>query len=230
VFGLSVVALAAGRVIGSGIESIEVLNEPARATFVVEQAAMYLLITVAAAVGGALISGVGYAIGRLAAPDDERFPLGPLTVVGAATGAIVGFATARAAIGVGGTIVDGMVSLSVFRAAIVAAIAGAVVGIVLGATVDRLLRPRVIGLEGSAWPSTTREFLRDAVAAMGLPALALVVALGLVFGLSRVLLDADHLVAVIIFGAAAALVLFGATAIAALPGRHSAQEDARSES
>ena len=144
ILGLAVVALAAARVIGSGIEAI-VFDEATgatRATFLVGQAGMYLLIVVAGTLGGAVIAALGYAVGALAGDESERFALTPLTVIGAFAGAVIGFAAARTAIGVGGTITEGVVSLSVFRAAMVALIAGGTTGIVVAGTVERVGRPR----------------------------------------------------------------------------------------
>jgi hypothetical protein len=219
IVGIALVALAAGRVIGSGILSVEVPNEPARATFLVQQSALYVLITVASAVAGAFIAVIGYAVGRLADPGEQRFRAAALSIVGAISGAILGFAVARAAIGVGGTIAEGMVSLSVFRAAMVALVTGATTGAVLAGGVERLSRPEVVGLAGAAWPSNPIAFLRDAAAAIGLPALALIGGLAIVYGLSQVLLESDHTTALITFSGVAALVLFGAAVIAALPPR-----------
>lgn len=219
ILGLAVVALAAGRVVGSGIDSVLVDGEPARATFLVNQASLYLLVVAASTIGGAIVAAAGFATGRLAVPESKRFALGPLTLIGALAGAVVGFAATRTAIGVGGTTIDGVVSLSVFRAAMVALIAGAVTGTVVGGTVERVGRPDVFGFEGTAWPANPAAFLRDAMAAMGLPALGLVMGLAVVFVLSRVLLEADKTTSLIVFGGAAAVVLFGAAAIAAMPSR-----------
>ena len=144
--------------------------------------------------------------------------MGPLVLIGTVSGAVIGFATARTAIGVGGTISDGVISLSVFRAAVVALVTGAVIGTVVGGTVERVGRPEVIGLSGAAWPASPTAFARDAMAAMGPPTLGIAVALVVVFALSRVLLEADKTSALIVFGAVAAVVLFGAAAIAARTG------------
>lgn len=219
VLGLGVIALAAARVIGPGLDSIAVEGEPARATFLVTQAGLYTLVVVASAVGGVIVALVGFGAGVMADPDNERFAMGPLALIGGFAGAVVGFAAARTAIGVGGSIADGIVSLSVFRAAMVALITGAATGIVIGGTVERVGRPAVLGFEGAAWPSNPVAFARDAMAAMGLPALAILSGLGIVFVLSRVLLESDSTAALILFGGVAALVLFGAAAIAALPPR-----------
>jgi len=219
IFGLAVVALGAGRVIGSGIDTVLVDGEPARATFLVNQAALYVLVVAASSIGGAVLAAVGFAAGRLAGPESDRFALAPLVVIGALTGTVIGFAAARTAIGVGGTISDGVISLSVFRAAMVALVTGAVTGTVIAGTVERVGRPDVLGFAGTAWPSNPAAFLRDALAAMGLPTLGIVIGLATVFVLSRVLLDTDKTTALILFGAAAALILFGAAAVAARQGR-----------
>jgi len=220
ILGLAVLALAAGRVIGSGIDTVLVGGEPARATFVVSQAALYVLVIVASTIGGAVLAAVGFAAGKLASPESERFAFGPLVIIGALVGAIIGFAAARASVGVGGTISDGVVSLSVFRAAMVAIITGAVTGTVVGGTVERAGRPEVLGFSGAAWPTSPAAFARDAMAAMGLPALAMVIGLAIVFVLSRVLLEADKTTSLIVFGGVAAIVLAGAAAIAAIPPKN----------
>jgi len=219
ILGLAVVALAAGRVIGSGVGTVLIEGEPARATFMVNQGALYTLVIVASGIAGAVLAAVGFAAGKLADPEDERFALLPLAVIGALVGAVIGFAAARIAIGVGGTISAEVVSLSVFRATIVAIITGAVVGTVVGGTVERIGRPEVFGFGGSAWPSNPAAFLRDAMTAMGLPMLAMITGLAVVFVLSRVLLEADKTTSLIVFGGVAAIVLFGAAAIAAFPPR-----------
>jgi len=221
ILALAVVALAAGRIFGGGVEAVvfDDTTGATRATFLVTQAGMYTLITIAGAMGGAVIAGVGYAVGSLAGDDSERFSLTPLVIIGAFAGAVIGFAAARTAIGVGGTISDGIVSLSVFRAAMVALIAGGTTGVVVAGTIERVGRTEVVGLEGAAWPSNPLAFAKDALAAMGLPTLGIVLGLGIVFTLSQVLLEADKTTSLIIFGGVSALVLFGAAAIAAMPPR-----------
>ena len=101
----------------------------------------------------------------------------------------------------------------------VALIAGGTTGIAVAGTIERIGRTEVVGLEGAAWPSNPLAFAKDALAAMGLPTLGLVVGLGITFVLSQVLLEADKTAGLFIFGGAAALVLFGAAAIAAMPPR-----------
>lgn len=212
--GLMALALAAARVLDGGLAAT--LDGP---VFEVGQGAMHLLVIVAGIVGGSILGLIGFAVGREAAPDEPRFQAGPLALIGGVTGAIVAFATTRAAVGAGGSIVAGIVTLSPFRAAVVALIAGAVTGGVVGGTVERISRTDAIGIGGEAWPRTPGAFIKDAAAAMGLPGLGLVLGAAIVFGLSRVLLEATDTVALIVFGGVAAAILFGAAIIAANPPR-----------
>jgi hypothetical protein len=171
---------------------------------------MYLLVLIAGAVGGSILGLIGYAVGHEAAPDEPRFSPGPLASIGGVVGAVIGFAATRAAVGAGGSIEFGIISLSPFRAALVALIAGAITGGIVGGTVERISRTEALGIGGEAWPRSPGAFVRDAVAAMGLPALGIAVGAGVVYGLSQILLEADAQVALIIFGGAAALILLGA--------------------
>jgi len=215
--GIGVLALAASRVVDRGLGAV--LDASGRVTpvFEVSQGAMHLLVLVAGAIAGSVLGLIGYAVGREAAPDESRFSAGPLALIGGAVGAVIGFATTRAAVGAGGTIEAGIVTLSVFRAVLVAVIAGAVTGAMVGATVERVSRTEAIGIGGEAWPRSPGAFIRDAVTAMGLPALGIGIGAAVVYGLSRVLLEAGSTVGLIVFGGAAAAILAGAALIASTP-------------
>ncbi|MDP2622188.1 MAG: hypothetical protein Q8Q29_00085, partial [Actinomycetota bacterium] len=154
---------------------------------------------------------------REASPEQSRFIAGPQALIGGSVGAVIGFSTTRAAVGAGGTIEAGIVTLSVFRAVLVAVIAGAVTGAMVGATVERVSRTEAIGIGGEAWPRSPGAFIRDAVTAMGLPALGIGIGAAVVYGLSRVLLEAGSTVGLIVFGGAAAAILAGAALIASTP-------------
>jgi hypothetical protein len=62
-------------------------------------------------------------------------------------------------------------------------------------------------------------FVRDALTAVGLPGLGIAIGAALVFGFSRILLESDHSVGLVLFGGVSALILAGAAALAALPPR-----------
>jgi hypothetical protein len=208
--GIGVLALAASRVLDGGLGVVLDSSGGATPVFEVTQGAMYLLVAVAGAIGGSVLGLIGYAVGHEAAPDEPRFSPIPLALIGAAAGAVVGFAAARAAVGAGGSIEFGVVTISPFRAALVALIAGAITGGIVGGTVERISRTEALGIGGEAWPRSPTAFVKDAVTAMGLPSLGIAVGVGVIYGLSRILLEAEAEVALIVFGGVAALILLGA--------------------
>jgi hypothetical protein len=216
VLGIGVLVLAASLVIDGGVTT----TGDGSAVFVVGEGAMHTLIAAAAAIGGALLGALGYAVGREADPERTSLSALPMVLLGTAMGAVIGFSVARAGLGLVADISAEVVTVSVFRAAVVALIAGAATGGVVGGTVERLARPETLALEGEAWPSKV-AFARDAVAAMGLPLLAVVVGGSLIAGMARLLLDASHNVALVLFGGIATVVLLGAAIIAANPPRRS---------
>jgi hypothetical protein len=218
VIALGVLAVAAARVIESGVELVAPdSGGRGSATFLVGEGAMDLLIVVAGLVAGALLGGLGYAVAKQAAPDSPRVAPAPLVLVGAVTGAVIGFAVARSALGLAAVREAELVSVTVFRAAMVALIAGAATGGVIGGTVERLSRPSAFAFGGEAWPASPVAFAREALRAVGLPALAILLGIGVVSGLAWLLLQASQTVGLIVFGGLAALVLFGAAFIAAHP-------------
>ena len=217
VLGIAVLALAAARVLEGGLHAVTDASGRSTPVFQVTQGAMYLLVAVAGAVGGSLLGLIGYAVGREAAPDEPRFSAAPLAIIGAGVAAAIGFAATRAGVGAGGDIAAGLVVLPVFRATIVALVAGGITGGIVGGTVERISRTEALGIGGDAWPRSPGAFLRDAAAAMGLPALGIALGAVIVFGLSRVLLESETEVGLIVFGGVAALILLGAAVIAGNP-------------
>lgn len=216
---LAVLALVGARVIEDGVDAtlLDASTLRARATFVVSQGGFHLLVLITGALGGGALGAIGSVIGREAGGDERRLSPTPLVLIGVVIGAAVAYATARASLGLAGSIDSGVVTVSVFRAILIALISGGVVGAVVGGTAERLSHPEVLGLEGEAWPSNPLAFVRDAATAMGLPALAVVVGIGLVYALSLVLLESSRIVALSVFGGLAALVLAGAAYLAAHP-------------
>lgn len=214
-FGVLALALAAGRVLDAGMA----VAPDGGPTFAVTQAGLYLYIVVAGTVGGAVLGMIGHAAGRQAGPDEHRYGLGVVAALGAAAGAVAGFAAARAALGLASDIAGGIVLVTPFRAAIVALATGATTGLFVAVAGERLSRPETYGFEGEAIPRSLGHFLRDAAAAIGLPALGLAVGAVLVFGFSQLLLEADTTIALIAFGGVAAAVLAGAAIVAARPPR-----------
>lgn len=217
--GLLTLAVGAARVVDSGLAVPTLDSGVVGAVVAVSQAGLYLFVTVAGAAAGAVLAMFGYAIIAQTDPESRRYGLGPIAFLGALVGAPVAFGAARAAVGLAGDIVANTVTIGVFRAGIVAMVAGALTGLLIVVGMERLARPETLGLAGAAVPQSLGHLVRDAVAAVGLPAIGLVIAAGIVFGLSRVLLEADKTVALIVFGGVAAVVLFGTAFIAAHPPR-----------
>lgn len=220
-FGIGALTLAAARTIHSGLAFPD---DGGGAAFVVGRGAMTLYILLAGAVAGLALGAVGHAAGRSADPAERRYGAGPLLALGAVTGSMVAFAASRTTIGAAASILEGVVTISVFRASIVAIVSGTVTGAVVAVTVERVARPELFRFEGEAWPAHVGAFIRDSATAILIPMVALGVGAVVVFGLSRVLLETPHLVALIIFSAAAALILFGAAAVAAREPRRPSDE------
>ena len=209
--GIVALVFAAARTLEHGL-----VPGSSGATIVVGRGSMTIFIMLAGTALGVAVAGLGYGVGRLGSPRERRYPAGAFIGLGAITGAIVAFAASRAAIGATATsILDATVTLTVFRAGLVAVIAGAATGLVVAASVERLSRPTMFGFEGEAWPTSFAAFLREAAPAVGIPMASLIGLAAGVFAFSRFLLGVSHLTALIGFGAAAAVILFGAAAIAA---------------
>ncbi len=215
VIGLGTVALAAGRVMSAGV-GVDPAGAPA---FVVGQAGMYLLVVVAGAIGGAIVGALGYAVAREVDPDTRRFGAGWMTALAAGTGAVVGFAVFRSMAGMMGDVVEGIVTLTVFRAIVTALVTGALTGAVTAAAVDRVSRAEVYGFTGAAWPSSVGHFITDTAAAIGLPLVGVAAGAGAIYLFARLLLASDTNVALVLFGGVGAVILFGAALAAGLGRR-----------
>jgi hypothetical protein len=217
VIGLATIALAAGRVMSSGV-GIDGAGAP---SFVVGQAGMYVLVVAAGAIGGAITGALGFAVAREVDPDTRRFGAGWMTVLAAGTGAVVGFGVFRAIAGAAGDVVEGVVTLSVFRAVVTALVTGALTGAVTAGAVDRLSRAEAYGFSGEAWPSSVGHFIRETAAAIGLPLAGVAGGVGVIYVFARLLLASDTNVALVLFGGVGAVILFGAAIAAALGSRRS---------
>ena len=229
VLGLMVLALFGGFIVTDTVGSVVIDSSRsiARPILAPTTGALYLLVIVTGAAGGALISVLTIALAGYFDPDDPRFRPSVLVVAGATLGAVVAYALLRAGIGWGGSIVTDsvtgakIVTLSVYRATWVAVGVGAGSGMATALGVERLSRTAVLGLEGEAWPTSRLAFMREATPAMLIPVVALLGAVGIVFAFSRLLLAGaeENVVAVTIFSVAAAAILGGAAFIASHPPR-----------
>lgn len=217
VLGTLALALASSRILQGGLDVPTLDSGEIGAVFAVGQAGLYLFVIVAGTVAGAILGMIGYAVGTQSDPASRRYRMGPVAILGALIGGPTAFAAARAAVGLAGDIADKTVAIPVFRAAVVAMVVGAITGLLIGVAIERLARPETLGLGGVAAPHSLGHFIREAVAAVGIPAIGIAVAAVLVFGLSRVLLEADKTTGLIVFGGVATLVLLGTAFLAAHP-------------
>lgn len=185
--------------------------------FAASSGGLFLIVIVAAVLGGLAVGGITYATARETEPDTPKFPLRYQLPTAAAMSAITAYAMVRAGIGGFGDIVLGVVTISVFRMLLIVLVAGATAGAVTGYIVDRLARPELLGLGGVAWESH-RAVLASMTRAVGIPLVAVVGAGGFAIALAELLLAAESAeVAVILFSAAGAIVLGGLTLIAYRP-------------
>lgn len=192
-----------------------------RPEFLVTSGALNLYVVIAALLGGLLIALITVGLIDGAGARSRRSTI-LIVAAGGAAAVIVGFAAFRTGFGIGGgtpfetDAPAGVVSLSVFRAVILAAISGIGVGAAAAVTTFILASPELLGLGGEAWP-TRATFLRESAAAVAVPAVGLLAAAGFVFGFSRILLAGSSITAVVTAAVVAALVLGGAAFIAANP-------------
>lgn len=210
VIGLAALAAGAALTIQSGLAA-----SPDGPLLVVGRGSSTLLIMVSGALAGGIVAGVAYGVARLADPTERRYSLGWIIALGAVTGSIVAFASARAATGaLANSISEGFVTIGVQQAGIAAVVTGLITGLVVGGTSERMSRPEMFGFSGEAWPATPGAFFSDAARAIGISMGVVVVVSAAVFGFSRFLLAASHTEALIGFSVTAALILIVASAVA----------------
>lgn len=175
-----------------------------------------LVVLLAGAVGGFLVSAVTYAMGRTQDPDTSRLSFAVIAPVGILLPAVLSFAVVSLGVTLFGTSADGVVVVPVVSFVVVAAIAGLISGTVTVPIVDGLARHSAIGDANEATPSSATAFWLDLGRAVGVPALAIAVGALLAIGLAQILLNVESTVVTVgVFAAAGALVL-GGTALLAL--------------
>ncbi|MBT8197490.1 MAG: hypothetical protein HKO87_05645 [Acidimicrobiia bacterium] len=189
----------------------------ARPVLSITNGSFYLALVVAGLAGGALVGATTYVLGRMTSPSAPRFPLKYLLPTAAVMAAIVLYAVMRASVGLGGSIEDGIVSISAFRLVLGAGVAGFVTGGITAGTTDALARPAFLGLDNEAWPASSAAFVRESVRAMMAPMIGLGVVAALALGVSQVLLSSSHTGAVVLASVLSAAVLAGAALVAYRP-------------
>lgn len=217
--GLMASALVAGRyALGSAV-AVPLSEGSTRAgvSFEVATGGLYLAVLVIGMLGGLAIAGIAYGIGHESEPTAARFPLRFLLPVAALVSGLVAYGVLRAGLGAFGDIQAGVATISVSALTLTAAVAGAVAGAVTSDITDRLARPRVLGLEGAAWPTSGGALMSEMGRAVATPVLALVIAASFAVPLSQLLVAAEGTLAVALFAIAAGGILGGAALLAYRP-------------
>ena len=177
-----------------------------------------LLVFLAGAVGGLLVSAATYAVGRAQDPDTPRFSFPVVAPIGILLPAAVAFAVVSLGLSAFGTSLNGVVAVPIAEFVVVAAIAGLVAGAVTVPIVDGLSRQSSLGDANEATPPSSEAFWSDFGRAIGIPAVAIAIGALLAIGLAQVLLNADSTVVVVsVFAIVAAIILGGTTLLALRP-------------
>lgn len=177
-----------------------------------------LLVFLAGAVGGLLVSAATYAVGRAQDPETPRFSFPVIAPIGILLPAAVAFSVVSLGLSLFGNSLDGVVTVPITAFVTVSALAGLVAGAVTVPIVDALSRHSSIGDPNEATPSTGEAFWSDFGRAVGIPAVAIAIGALLAVGLAQILLRADStVVTVTVFSVAGAVILGGTTLLALRP-------------
>ena len=229
VLALMFVALGANYMVETAAEAahLSASRNLSRPHFVANAGSVYLYVTGAAAIGGAVIALVTASVAGRVHPEEPRFGPWPMAALGAGVSAVTAYAVLRGGLGswaditADATIGQTLITITVFRAVITAILCGAAAGAATAITADSCSRRSVVGLAGAAWPNRAR-FTSESTRAMAIPLLALVGIAIVVFGLAEILLTGEAELknfAVFVAGGFAALVLAAAAFIASHPKR-----------
>ncbi len=216
--GLALLVFWTGRTALGSIDGVMLRGTArGRSEFVVSSGGLYFLVIVSAVIGGLAIAGIAYTLGRESEPESPKFPLRFLLPTAAIVAATMAYAVLRVGLGASAGILNGVVTISVFRMVVLAVVVGAVAGGITASTVDALARPANLGFEGAAWPTSTRAFLTEMMRAIGGPTIATVTVAAFAIVLSQFLLQLHGAASVAAFSVVGAIVLGGAAAIAYRP-------------
>ena len=177
-----------------------------------------LVVFLAGALGGLLVSAATYAVGRAQDPDTPRFSFPVVAPLGVLLSATVSFAVVSLGLSAFGTSLNGIVAVPITEFVVVAAFAGLIAGAVTVPIVDGLSRQSSIGDPNEATPSSSTAFWSDFGRAVGIPAAAIAIGALLAVGLAQLLLNADSTAVVVsVFAVIGAVILGGTTLLALRP-------------
>lgn len=177
-----------------------------------------LLVFLAGAIGGLLVSGGTYAVGRAQDPDTPRFSFPVIAPIGMLLPAALAFAVVSLGLSLFGSSLDGVVAVPITAFVSVSAVAGLIAGAITVPIVDGLSRQSTVGDANEATPSSSEAFWSDFGRAIGIPAVAIAIGALLAIGLAQVLLSAEStVVTVSVFSIVGAIILGGTTLLALRP-------------
>jgi hypothetical protein len=177
-----------------------------------------LLVFLAGAMGGLLVSGGTYAVGRAQDPDTPRFSFPVIAPIGILLPAALVFAVVSLGLSLFGSSLDGVVAVPITAFVSVSAVAGLVAGAITVPIVDGLSRQSTVGEPNEATPSSSGAFWSDFGRAIGIPAVAIALGALLAIGLAQVLLNANSTaITVTVFAIVGAIILGGTTLLALRP-------------
>jgi len=177
-----------------------------------------LLVFLAGAIGGLLVSGGTYAVGRAQDPDTPRFSFPVIAPIGMLLPAALAFAVVSLGLSLFGSSLDGVVAVPITAFVSVSAVAGLIAGAITVPIIDGLSRQSTVGDANEATPSSSEAFWSDFGRAIGIPAVAIAIGALLAIGLAQVLLNAEStVVTVSVFAIVGAIILGGTTLLALRP-------------
>jgi hypothetical protein len=194
------------------------LSSGGDAELVVTSGALYLATVVAALLGGVVVSAIAYGASSDGDETVTRFELAHVMPFGLVAAVAAGYGTLRAGLGLAADAEGGVVTTTLAALAFTALVAGLVAGALTSWVVATLAAKSIVGLEGEAAPASTGAMMKAAMQAVTGPMLAIIVIAALAVALAQLLLAAEGVAAIAIFGGVAAVVLLGAAAAAYLGG------------
>ena len=209
---IALLVLFAGRY---AVEAVG-LSSGGDAELSVTSGALYLATVVAALIGGVIVSLVAYGASSDGAEGTTRFELAHVMPFGLVISVAVGYSVLRGGLGWAADSEAGMVTTTVAALSMTVLAAGVVAGAHIAWVVSTLAAKSIVGLEGEAAPTNTSAMMKAAMQAVTGPMLAIVVIAALAVAFAQLLLAADGVSAIALFGGAAAVVLAGASAAAYL--------------
>ena len=107
-FAVGGIVLSAGLLVDGGAQVVvtDFSTGTTRPVIQVDQVHLYLYVVIGGFLAGAIIAAVTAMLASHANPDEPRFSIVPVTLIGSVLGAAIAYAVFRATLGIGGTSVE----------------------------------------------------------------------------------------------------------------------------